>query len=306
MSVLPSEPDDVLERDPFGAEVALRAPEPLAAFNRARRSCRPPISTSRVTLCALAGVARTPGSVLLASALAVRAPRLGHVLVDLETISRTVAVENEELPIPTLPWPEPSDWVRRSSAATALVAAARTIDHRAPAAAAARLAAVPRPLLARGARSWRGALTALAATPLREPVELADLAAAVARLFPTTTAICCSAWPPTSAVLRGLTVIAGGPGTGKTTTVARIAALLAELAASRGVAAPADRAVRSDRQGGRAAQEAVHDEADRLPVDRAVRDQLLELQASTIHRLLPGATARASATTPATACPTTS
>jgi len=52
-----------------------------------------------------------------------------------------------------------------------------------------------------------------------------------------------------TAVLRRLTVVAGGPGTGKTTTVARIAALLAEAGAGR-----ADRTGRPDRQGGHASR----------------------------------------------------
>ena len=108
MSALADEPDAVLERDPLGADVALLAPEPLAAFNRAAVLSAADIQIA-VALCALAGVADPP--VLLASALAVRAPRLGHVLVDLETISQTVTVENEEPQIAALPWPRPADWV---------------------------------------------------------------------------------------------------------------------------------------------------------------------------------------------------
>src|SRR5581483_9017056 len=60
-----------------------------------------------------------------------------------------------------------------------------------------------------------------------------------------------------TAVRRALTVVAGGPGTGKTTTVARILALLDEQAAAAG-----------------------------LPVDERRRQRLLATHASTIHRLL--------------------
>src|SRR5262249_51643620 len=50
--------------------------------------------------------------VLLAAALAVRGPRLGHVCVDLATISRTATVEaDEELDLGALPWPDGADWI---------------------------------------------------------------------------------------------------------------------------------------------------------------------------------------------------
>ena len=120
-----------------------------------------------------------------------------------------------------------------------------------PAAAAARLAALPRPLLARGASAGAGADGARGGTagesrPRRArrggrpdlPDDDGDLMQRIAAA---------------SAVLRGLTVIAGGPGTGKTTTVARIVALVANGAGEQRLAAPAGRAVRPDRQGGRAA-----------------------------------------------------
>ena len=92
-----------------------------------------------------------------------------------------------------------------------------------------------------------------------------------------------------TALRRRFAVVAGGPGTGKTTTVARILALLLEqgdplvaLAAPTGKAAA--RLV-----------EAVHEEAGRMDVDAGVRERLLALDASTLHRLLgwrPGAHSR--------------
>ena len=46
--------------------------------------------------------------VLLAAALAVRAPRIGHVHVDLATIRDTATVDTEEpIDLSQLPWPEP-------------------------------------------------------------------------------------------------------------------------------------------------------------------------------------------------------
>ena len=92
-----------------------------------------------------------------------------------------------------------------------------------------------------------------------------------------------------TALRRRFAVIAGGPGTGKTTTVARILALLLEqgdpliaLAAPTGKAAA--RLI-----------EAVHEEAAKLDVDERVRARLLGLEASTLHRLLgwrPGSRSR--------------
>jgi exodeoxyribonuclease V alpha subunit len=87
-------------------------------------------------------------------------------------------------------------------------------------------------------------------------------------------------------VLRRLAVVAGGPGTGKTTTVARIIALLLEqavLARARrpliALAAPTGKAAAR-------LEEAVHEEAVLLPVAESIRSQLLGLAASTLHRLL--------------------
>src|SRR5690606_32784647 len=97
-----------------------------------------------------------------------------------------------------------------------------------------------------------------------------------------------------TAVLRSFAVVAGGPGTGKTTTVGRILALLQEQARAAGqplrvaLAAPTGKAaVRL--------QEAVHQEAARLPVDPEIRDAITALEASTLHRLLgrrPGSESR--------------
>jgi exodeoxyribonuclease V alpha subunit len=83
-----------------------------------------------------------------------------------------------------------------------------------------------------------------------------------------------------TALKRRFAVVAGGPGTGKTTTVAHILALLFEqgdplvaLAAPTGKAAA--RLV-----------EAVHEEARRLDIADEVRERVLGLDASTLHRLL--------------------
>ena len=94
---------------------------------------------------------------------------------------------------------------------------------------------------------------------------------------------------------RRLSVIAGGPGTGKTTTVARLLALV--IAQALGGAGPPPLIALAAPTGKAAARlaEAVHDEARKMDVDAPVRQLLLDLGASTAHRLLgrrPGSSAR--------------
>ena len=60
---------------------------------------------------------------LLAAALAVRAPRLGSVCVDLATIGATAATDlDQPVDLQALPWPEPKAWIERL-ASSPLVAA---------------------------------------------------------------------------------------------------------------------------------------------------------------------------------------
>jgi exodeoxyribonuclease V alpha subunit len=97
------------------------------------------------------------------------------------------------------------------------------------------------------------------------------------------------------AVLRRLAVVAGGPGTGKTTTVARILALLAEQATANGSRLPLVALAAPTGKAAARLEESVHEEAAKLTVAAEVRAQLLALQASTLHRLLgwrPGSHSR--------------
>ncbi|MBU3705321.1 MAG: exodeoxyribonuclease V subunit alpha [Mycobacterium sp.] len=204
---------------------------------------------------------QTDERVALAIAFAVRAVRGGSVCVDLSTVREQIGAAVD------LPWPEPDVW----SAAVA----------------ASALAADP-PVLHLDAgllyldRYWieecRVAQDVLALAGARRSGAIPD----VARLFPDGYAEQRGA--AELALSRALTVLTGGPGTGKTTTVARLLALLAEQAELDGrgalriaLAAPTGKAAAR-------LLEAVRAEVSKLePVDQA---RLPELTATTMHRLL--------------------
>lgn len=86
------------------------------------------------------------------------------------------------------------------------------------------------------------------------------------------------------ALSQGLTVLTGGPGTGKTTTVARLLALLAEQAHLEGRPSPRIALAAPTGKAAARLQEAVQAAVDAL--DAADRSRLTGLQATTLHRLL--------------------
>jgi exodeoxyribonuclease V alpha subunit len=226
--------------------------------------------------------------VLVAAALAVRAVRMGHVYVDLQTIARTVSPDDEdvEVDLDALPWPDPGTW-------PATLAASRltAVGADGPA---------NRPLRLIGGhlyldRYWRHEQTVIAdllrrsdsTPPHVDPAALRD---GLGRLFEippgTTPGDDLQRLAAASAILRRFAVVAGGPGTGKTTTVARILALLYEQSAALGSSPPwVAMAAPTGKAAARMA-EAVHAEAATLDVAPAIRSALLDATASTLHRLL--------------------
>jgi exodeoxyribonuclease V alpha subunit len=209
--------------------------------------------------------------VLLAVALAVRAVRHGSVCVDLASVSHTVLGEGDELvDVSALPWPDPPRWLA-SCAASSIVA------HGPDAPGGRPLRLVDGLLYLE--RYWgeeelvRRSLAERAAAAPPE-VDLPRLSAGLARHFgePGSERQRLAA---AVSVLRRVTVLAGGPGTGKTTTVARLLALLHEQPG------PPPRVALAAPTGKAAArlQEAV---AAALPAELRAHTP----EAATLHRLL--------------------
>ena len=228
-------------------------------------------------------------AVLVAAALAVRAVRLGHVFVDLADAALTVAPDDEEVVVDLaeLEWPDAATWPAVVTA-NPLVA----VGEDGPADRPLRLLGT-RLYLDRYYRHERAIVADLLARTGGEQPEVDHdaLATGLDRLFPPAADIDDEAEDLQSlaaetAVERRFSVVAGGPGTGKTTTVARILALLHEQAAALGQ--PPPRIALAAPTGKAAARlaEAVHAEAAGMPVSEAIRAALLATKASTLHRLL--------------------
>ncbi len=223
----------------------------------------------------------------LAAALAVRAVRLGSVCVDLATVHLTVGAAEAGPaagdPRPggqSLDWPDPAEWlaaVRSSALVDANPVGTESVQVR--------------PLRVSGSllyldRYWREEESVRAHLDDRGsrwlPVPDLDRAAeSLDRLFTDPHAgrqrlavgLC---------ALSPIVVIAGGPGTGKTSTVARLLAVLADQpgAVPRiALAAPTGRAAAR-------LQEAVAASLTDPVISSDVRTVLAGVTASTIHRLL--------------------
>jgi exodeoxyribonuclease V alpha subunit len=196
--------------------------------------------------------------VMLAVALLVRALRSGSVCIELASVASAVGVED-------VPWPDPEGWLAavRASALLGEPPVLHLYDDRLL-------------YLDRYWREEKQVCDDLLALRVSKPT--GDVPA-FERLFPAGFEEQREA--AEIALAQAVTVLTGGPGTGKTTTVARLLALLAEQAeASRlriALAAPTGKAAAR-------LQEAVQLEVAKL--DAADRARLGELLAMTLHRLL--------------------
>jgi exodeoxyribonuclease V alpha subunit len=259
--------------DRHDARRALGAPGLLRVFNDAGVLATADVHVA-TRLAALAH--EEDEAVVLAVALAVRAPRLGHVHVDLATVRRTAAVDvEEEVDLDALPWPEPGDWAARV-AASALLGPDRPLHLEGTWLYLDRYRAEERQVA--------DDLLALAGS---EPgdADVPSLADALHRLYPDDPDGL-QARATAAAARRRLAVVAGGPGTGKTTTVGRIVALVAERAAAAGDPTPLVALAAPTGKAAARLEEAVHAEAAGLDVAPATRELLGGLRATTLHRLL--------------------
>ena len=206
--------------------------------------------------------------VALAVAFVVRAVRGGSVCLDLAGVAQQVGA-------PDLPWPDPARWLAAVSGS--VLAGDPAVLH-VDSAGGAGLLYLDRYWIeeCRVAADVR----ALAGSPRTAPLPDLD------RLFGGDYAEQREA--ARVALSRALTVLTGGPGTGKTTTVARLLALLAEQAELQaGPAGHSRLRIALAAPTGKAAArllEAVQAEVGKL--DAADRDRLPALTATTLHRLL--------------------
>ena len=200
----------------------------------------------------------TDERVALAVALLVRGLRGGSVCVELATVASAVGIDE-------VPWPSPVEWLGavRASPLLGEPPVLHLYDDR----------------LLYLDRYWREEkqvcddLLALQASKPRGELPSSD------RLFPAGFEEQREA--AEIALAQAVTVLTGGPGTGKTTTVARLLALVAEQA---GAARPRIALAAPTGKAAARLQEAVQQEVAKL--DAADQARLGELQAMTLHRLL--------------------
>jgi exodeoxyribonuclease V alpha subunit len=230
--------------------------------------------------------------VLLGLALAVRAPRAGHVGVHLQTISERVNDERVGHPTPDAnPDLEPApDWPEDLAGWEAAVLASPMVggpqDLGRP--------FVHQPLddgttLIMSRRMWREqerlaeAVSALA-TGAPE-LQLSDevVHTRVADLFDDVSSQ--GARAVSVAASRRLTVVTGGPGTGKTYSIKRLLALLLQSAIDVGTLLRIELAAPTGKAAVRMV-EAIAEDLDELHLDESVHNMLANLEPRTLHKLL--------------------
>lgn len=236
--------------DAYDARSAIAATGTLADFNAAGVLSAADVHVAE-RVCGIVG--DRDDDVRLAVALAVRAIRHGSVCLRLDELDRD----------PDLTWPS-EGWLGTVEGSAAVAQGAIVVDG----------GAIYLARFHREETMIRDDLVARLSAPQEpgaEAVEAADRIFGPGFEEQRTAAL--------AAATQSTTVITGGPGTGKTTTVAGLLALLLSLDPSARVALAAPTGKAAARL-----QESIAQSAERLePVDA---DKLLGLTASTLHRLL--------------------
>jgi exodeoxyribonuclease V alpha subunit len=216
----------------------------------------------------LAGV--VDRDVILAVALAARAPRVGHVCVDLRTIAELVTSEIDDPTAPVGPevwWPDPSGWIATVAASTLVTA------HDAPLVLDGALLYLER------YHAYQQSVADHLRTRATTAVPAIATDPAVAERLLRGDGADQQREVVATAVRSALTVLVGGPGTGKTTTVAALLATLVDADPGLRVALAAPTGKAAARLG-----EAFGQAAAQLP--GGLGERLRTTDAVTIHRLL--------------------
>jgi len=241
--------------------------------------------------------------VLLALAVAARGPRRGHVCVELPDVA-TLIVDRRDEETLELPWPDLRRWEEALSGSALVAQPDGYLDQ------------PVRPLVWDGRRLYlqryfHDELTVAgdlarrarsdAAGHIPASADRADVAPGLEVVLDTLFGADDPAVPDLQrraahqALTGGLTIVAGGPGTGKTRTIARLLAAAHTLATHRGELVDVALAAPTGKAAGRMI-EAIHlavEEAETEgALDAPVAAALRETTATTLHRLLgaiPGA-----------------
>lgn len=225
--------------------------------------------------------------VLLAAAVAARAPRSGHVCVQLDEAARVVVDRRSSLDVMSLPWPEPAGWAA-ALVESAMVATPETA-----------LDTPVRPLVWDGRRLYLHRLWADEVqvahdlrrratgphTPAGPGTPASPAGPSLRSVFGTDPDEDRQHLAGVRALDGHVAVVVGGPGTGKTRTVARLlaAALVTEPELQIALCAPTGKAAAR-------MTDAVQTAVVQLEGDAAVPEPVLArlrgAEASTVHRLL--------------------